>query len=168
MIPPRILAFFAKPLVKFGLPVLVVASLSLALYIQGLRLHSAKVERDAARQTIAQMEAASAANLKAQLAQKAAVEQHYKEQARETDLKYAQELGSARDRLAAYIARNRVRTENSGGVSASSGPAESDRSSGVDGPRLPPELVAVSPDDLEICTVNSERLRAARDWALGL
>lgn len=119
--------------------------------------------------TISQMKDASEANRKAQLAQKAAVEQRYREHANETDLKHAQELGSARDALARYIALHRVRqAATGGGIGPSSPASESGSASSAVGPGQDAELAAVSADDLEICTVNSLRLKDARDWALGL
>lgn len=98
-----------------------------------------------------------------------AQEARYKEQASHADLKYAEALGDARSALDRYIAANRVRPKAVGGASGGtiaiteSGGAESaDRSGRI------ADMVAVTPDDLRICTVNTERLVAARAWATEL
>ena len=62
MIPPQIATFFAKPLIKYGVPAATVALLMLAVWVQGLRMHSWKVQAGAYKQTIAQMKDASDAN----------------------------------------------------------------------------------------------------------
>lgn len=120
-------------------------------------------------QEIEGMKAASAANLKAQLAQKAAVEQHYKDIANEADKEHAIQLADANDALSRYIASHRVRAEGGSAGGSIAGPAsESSGAQSSDGPGSVTELVTVSPDDLRICTMNTTRLQAVRDWALSL
>jgi hypothetical protein len=119
--------------------------------------------------TIDQMTAASAANLKAQLAQKAAVEQHYKDLANDADTKHAEQLADANDVLSRYIASHRVRTATAdSGFSPASGSAEGGSAQSSIGPGSEADLVTVTPDDLKICTVNTTRLQVAHDWAMQL
>ena len=168
MILPQIATFLAKPLIKYGVPAATVALLCLAIWIQGQRMHAWKVQAGAYKQTIAQMEAASDANHKAQLAQKAAVEQRYKELASNADQQHEKELADANDALRRYIASHRVRQASDSGVSTASVPAESGSAQGDQRSGSDAFMVAVSANDLEICTINTTRLQAAREWALGL
>lgn len=125
-----------------------------------------------AAQILTEREACADAQRNAAIRAKAAIaaqEARYKEQADHADVQYTQALGNARSALDRYIATNRVRPQAigraSGGTiaSAESGGAESaDRSGGTT------DLVAVTPGDLRICTVNTERLVAARAWATEL
>ncbi len=71
-----------------------------------------------------------------------------------------------------YIAAHRVRCEASGGAGSGT-VAASDRGGAGRGEAASPApvvdaAVAVSADDVRICTANTVRLEAARDWALGL
>jgi len=119
-----------------------------------------KAERAAYVQAQDEAKARAVAAVKAQ-------EARYKEQADNADRNHEQALSDANSALDRYIAANRVRRTGtadraSGGTvaSAQGGSAES-----FDGPGEAAFMVAVSPDDLRICTVNTERLIAARDWA---
>lgn len=55
-----------------------------------------------------------------------------------------------------------------GSPSGSGTGAEDDRTEGGDGPGRDAQLVAVTADDLRICTVNTSRLEAVREWAMML
>ena len=89
--------------------------------------------------------------------------------AKETDHAHESILAKARADAARYIAAHRLRGQAPQGAaspalaSAESGGAQSaDRSSGA------AELVAVNAGDIDVCTINTARLEAAHDWAIGL
>jgi hypothetical protein len=89
--------------------------------------------------------------------------------AKEADHEHALALADARSATDRYIAAHRVRGQAVAGVaspaiaSAESGGAQnSDRSSSA------PDMVAVTAGDIQVCTINTTRLEAAREWALGL
>jgi hypothetical protein len=107
--------------------------------------------------------------LRRALAAKAAQEAHYKELANETDRKAAVAAVDANARAAEYVRAHRVRDKAAPG--SSSGPAASPNgggAQGADGPGGEAELVTVTPADVQVCTDNTTRLQAARDWALSL
>jgi hypothetical protein len=106
-------------------------------------------------------------NTKAQQAQKAAYEARYKDLAHDADEQVERAQSDALAATERYIADHRVRP-NQGGVSAAIAASDdSGTESGV-GPGSAPELVAVNEDDIRICTTNTVRLEAAREWAKGL
>ncbi len=113
----------------------------------------------------AQVEAADKAR-----AYRLSEEARYRVKAERTDTEHAKELDGALAAAGRYADRNRcVRTQAATG--ASSGPgtiATGDSAPRADGPGAAAELVGVSEDDLAICTTNTARLIAAREWALGL
>lgn len=111
----------------------------------------------------------TAAALAAQKAVNQAKEAEYQEKAREADQKHRAELSQAMAAAERHIAAHRVRqggcgsaTGNAGSAAQGDGPAGADRS-GADA-----ELVAVTADDVRICTVNTQRLLDGREWAVGL
>ena len=95
----------------------------------------------------------------------------YQQQAKEADDAYQSKLADADARVSAYIASHRVdgvRTDSASGPSATPAPAKGDSAKGGDGPGGDPDMVAVMPHDIEVCTVNTRRLQAVRDWAVSL
>lgn len=103
------------------------------------------------------------------LAAKEAAEGHYRQIAERADHDHQTELADANARAERYIAANRVRRH--GAASPSGGPSATPQDNGAgggNGPGEPPELVAVTEDDVRICTENTTRLEAVRDWALEL
>ena len=119
------------------------------------------------RAALVQMRAASDANAKAQLAQKAAYEANSRKQAHDADQHLAALAGDYDARLAAYIRADRVR-RGQASVSPAGGPTEDHGTQGSDRSGGTSQLVEVTPDDLRICTTNTARLKAVHDWAAGL
>jgi membrane protein involved in colicin uptake len=113
------------------------------------------------------MKAASDANLKAALAQKAAAEQRYKERANEADNHDAVLAADYDRRLAAYRATHRVFAPGADGCAAPAAPG-SGGAQGGNGPGQGAELVAVTADDLKILVENTRRLLVVHDWAVKL
>lgn len=108
--------------------------------------------------------AASQANLAATKALRTQERTAYQDKAHAPDERYRADLAGALAKSARHIAANRV--QSSGSSPAQPIGQTSDPQSPV-GPD-PQALVAVTADDVEVCSINYERLRAARDWALGL
>lgn len=110
---------------------------------------------------------ASKANADAQKAQKAAYEARYKDLAHEADEQVQRAQVDAMAATERYIAAHRVRG-GQGGVSAPVAPADDHSAGSGDSASAAPELVAVSDEDIRICTTNTIRLEAVRDWAISL
>lgn len=93
-------------------------------------------------------------------------EQTYRDKAKEADENAQEALSGAMDAAERHIAANRVQCPgNRSGVVGPAPDAGSDSASGDNGSSGAPELVAVTPDDVRICTTNTIRLEAARAWA---
>lgn len=98
-----------------------------------------------------------------------AKEQDYRNKAQEADDNAEEALSGAMAAAERHIANNRVQCPaNRGGVNGPAASASGGSAGGGDGPGRDAELVAVTPDDIRICTTNSVRLQAVRDWALSL
>lgn len=99
----------------------------------------------------------------------AAKEAYYKEQADAADQNYAAAVDDARSATDRYIATHRVPTcPASGAASAAPARPQGNAAQGSDGPGTAPYMVAVSPEDVSICTSNTLRLEAGKLWAQGL
>ena len=96
---------------------------------------------------------------------KLAAEAEYRKKADETDARYEAALADARARNADYARRMRIHAPGSAGGSTT--PADSGGAQGADGSGQEP-FVAVSQSDFDILTENTERLKAAHQWACGL
>jgi type II secretory pathway pseudopilin PulG len=105
---------------------------------------------------------------KAQIAANLAAEARYKAQAEKTDYGYQKALQGANSRSERFIAANRVRACPTGSPGRSDPAAQGDGAQGADGAGESAILVAVKPEDVNICTENTTRLQAAREWALEL
>jgi uncharacterized Fe-S center protein len=93
----------------------------------------------------------------------------YVTKAQETDHVYQAKLTDADRRANAYIGANRVRGQAAPGVA--SGAIASAQGSGAQGGErsgAAPDMVAVTAGDIDVCTTNTVRLEAAREWAVGL
>lgn len=107
--------------------------------------------------------------LAAQKAVNAAKETEYQEKARDADQKHRAELSQAMDAAERHIAAHRVRQGGCGGATGNAGSAaQGDGPAGADRSGADAELVAVTADDVRICTVNTQRLIDGREWAVGL
>lgn len=107
--------------------------------------------------------------LAAQKAVNQAKEAEYQEKAREADQKHRAELSQAMAAAERHIAAHRVRQGGCGGATGNAGAtAQGDGSAGADRSGADAELVAVTADDVRICTVNTQRLIDAHNWAISL
>lgn len=120
-----------------------------------------KQDRD--RYVQAQKDAAAMA-----LAAKVQQEAAYRAQAERTQSEYETELADASAAADRYIATHRVRAEGAQGASGGTGEGSDRGGAGsAIGPGETPELaVAVKADDVRICTENTTRLEAAREWSM--
>lgn len=97
-------------------------------------------------------------------------EAEYREKAERTDDEYQARLADANARAAAYAGRMRVKVPGGIASGASASP-ESEGSQGADRPGSDAELgdyIAISQQDFEILNENTQRLKAAHEWAIGL
>ncbi len=95
-------------------------------------------------------------------------EQVYQAKAQDADHAYQTQLAAAQSATDRYISTHRVRADVASGAGGTVASASGGGASGTDGPDHAADMVAVSADDINACTVNTQRLQAARDWALGL
>lgn len=104
----------------------------------------------------------------AQIAANSAQQERWAQQAKETDDGYQKARIDADSRAERFIAANRVRRDCPRGTGSGDPLQGPGAATGVDAAGSTSELVAVAPDDVQICTDNTLRLDAARNWALGL
>lgn len=171
------------PWVKPALYGTAVVALSAALIVQTVRLEGFKVwpfsieganpRAERLQRTIDNIEQAQqAAAEKARLA-RLEQERKYRELANAADQREAEIREDAMDDAERYIAANRVRpqgdrsTPGVTGTSAEGRSPEGDHGPGAE-TELDDGLVAVTAEDVRICTRNTARLIAAREWGLGL
>lgn len=91
----------------------------------------------------------------------------YVTKAQEADNEYVAKLADAHSRTGAYIDRMRVKAP-SRDASATPSSAEGYGSASPDRSSAAPDMVAVTEADIQVCTVNTQRLDAAHNWALSL
>lgn len=117
-----------------------------------------------------QVTAKAAEALMAQKAVNAAQEQKWKKEAHAADQKHETELAAANAAAERYIRDNRLLRQavDRGEGGATGGAAQGDGAQGGDRSGATADLVAVTADDVRICTENTRRLIDVRDWALGL
>ncbi len=117
-----------------------------------------------------QVEAKAAQALIAQKAVNAAQEQKWKEEAHAADQKHETELAAANAAAERYIRDNRLLRQavDRSAARETGGAAQGDGAQGGDRSGATADLVAVTADDVRICTENTRRLIDVRDWALGL
>lgn len=150
----------------------------LALLAYGLRVDHLRASYKARWQAVTTEYAAfrtaiidkTAEALAAQKAINARQEQEWKDKADATDKAHEQALVGAMARADRYIAANRVLRQATGG-SATGGTcaaAEDHGAGGAESAGGETELVAVTADDVRVCTVNTQRLIDGHDWAVGL
>lgn len=103
----------------------------------------------------------------AKLAQEAlnsSISARYRAEAEKTDHGYQKARAGALSRADSYIRANRVQPCVASPSRRSDSAAESGFTQGGDGADQPAILVSVRPDDIRICTDNTERLAAVREW----
>lgn len=179
-LPPSVAAFAAR-LSLSGIAIAVLAGL---LAVQTVRLEGfkfwplswegwkPKAERlDSVIDGIVQAE--TTARIRAEQARQE-TERKYAELAERTDREAHIAQEAALDAAERFIAANRVRcAPDRSAASAAVAPASSDSAGSGDGPGGTSELdevslVAVPDEDVRICTRNTNRLIAAREWGLEL
>jgi hypothetical protein len=157
---------------RYPLQCALIASLALAavLFVRGNRYQAKLSECTAGRVADRKaFEAAAAASLAKAVAAKAAQEARYASLAKDADNAHEAQLADARAAAERYIARNRVRPQAaSGSTGGTAAPAESGGPGSADSAGGAPVMVAVTEADIGVCTDNTLRLEAARDWALSL
>lgn len=100
---------------------------------------------------------------------KAAIEADYQAKADQKDKEYANEMDSARAAADRYVVSHRMQPQATQGSAGSTVAASKGVSpEGAVGPGAQADMVAVTPDDVQICTENTMRLQSAHDWAAGL
>ncbi|WP_069338316.1 hypothetical protein [Sphingobium yanoikuyae] len=117
-----------------------------------------------------QVEAKATETLIAQRAVNAAQEQKWKDEAHAADHKHETELAAANAAAERYIRDNRLLQQavDRGASGEVGGAAQGDGAQGGNRSGEAADLVAVTADDVRICTENTRRLIDVRDWALGL
>jgi len=143
------------------------AFLGLALAANHYRhaYHAEKALRKA--QEAAYVAAQAIAAQKAQAALVAA-ETAYRSKANEADQAFQSKLADARRLADAYVSLHRVRAASGRAASGTVASAESDRAGSPDRADQATDMVAVTASDIQVCTDNTLRLEAAREWALSL
>ena len=125
-------------------------------------------ERDDARAETAQVIQAGKDALAAQIALNEATKAKYEAAAEKADHEHSIELADAMSRADRYIRDNRVRKAGGSGASVANATAEGEAAERGDGSGEGSDMVAVTAEDVRICTANSVRLQAVREWGLGL
>ena len=92
----------------------------------------------------------------------------YLQKAKETDDAYQAQLADARTATDRYIAAHRVRADSAGGPGPAPATAEGQSAQSGNRSGASPDMVAVTAPDIEVCTVNTKRLEAVREWAVSL
>ena len=101
--------------------------------------------------------------LAAQIALTKKTEAAYKAAAKDADNDHAKDLALAADRTERFISGNRVRKACAGNVAARPA-AEGPVAENSDGPGISADMVAVTAEDVRVCTVNTVRLQSVREW----
>ena len=142
-----------------------VAALALCVHVIGVKDHA--IARLTA-QAVSFRQAEAQATVIAQQAlhhQEAA----YQIKSNEADHDYKTKLAGAQSAASAYIASHRLRAQT---VAGSTGDSIASATGGNTGsvvrPGGDPVMVAVTANDINACTVNTQRLQAGHDWAMTL
>lgn len=152
-----------KAVKKYPLQCALIAAL-VACAILWWRADRIADQRDDALAQIEEMTQASAESLRRAKAQKAAVEQRYRDLAKQKDVEHEKELAHAMDATDRYIASHRVRS-CAGGSTGRPAPAPEYHGSGVSEGLPPDPLVAVSDSDVRACSAAVVYGVKAHEWA---
>lgn len=129
--------------------------------------HDAQTWRDRHNGLKTQYEAAQNEARAKQAAAIQSYEAEYERKAHAADLRAATAIADASRRAERFIAANRVQPAKGGG-GQSPAQAEGHGTEGGNGPGAETFLVGVTAEDVRICTENTTRMEAVREWALGL
>lgn len=148
---------------------LICAALLIAAYRAGYNARDERADREMS-EMLASVEAGQERARAAQQAALDAEQARYDELAERTDRDARINQAAAMSAADRYIAANRVRPPSGSVASPASAAPQGDGSSGVVGPDQPAivDAVAVSAEDVRICTVNTSRLVSAQEWAMHL
>jgi ABC-type transport system involved in cytochrome bd biosynthesis fused ATPase/permease subunit len=97
-----------------------------------------------------------------------AAEARYKRNADNADQAFQSKLADARRFADQYVLTHRVHGAFASSTGRAPSAAEGDRAASPDRAGTAPDMVAVTPDDIQVCTDNTLRLEAAHNWALTL
>ena len=150
---------------RYPLAAALIAALCLSLWLWRGK-ERAEGERDKARAETAQVIAASKQALAQQIALNEATKAKYEAAAEKADHDYRIALADADRRTDDYIRNNRMRQAGGSGASVANAPAEGEAAERGNGAGA--DAVLVSADDVRICTANTVRLQAVREWGLEL
>ena len=125
-------------------------------------------QRDKARAETAQVIAASKQAQAQQIALNEATKAKYEAAAEKADHEHSIELADAMSRADRFIRAGGVRKAGGSGASVANAPAEGETAGSGNGAGPGAELVAVTAEDVRICTANTVRLQAVREWGLSL
>lgn len=120
------------------------------------------------RSTEVAMRAAEREATANQIAANQAQEARWAAQSRKVDHDYQTALDRSQRAADSYIAANRVQRHGASCPGGGDTVPRADTAGSADSASAEAEMVTVTPDDIKICTANTERLSSARDWALGL
>lgn len=123
-------------------------------------------QRDKSRAETAQVIQAGKEALARQIALNQATKAKYKAAAEKADHEHSIELADAMSRADRFIRAGGLRQAGGSGAGVANSPAEGEAAGGSDAARS--DAVLVSADDVRICTANSVRLQAVREWGLEL
>lgn len=125
-------------------------------------------QRDKARAETAQVIQAGKEALAQQIALNQATKAKYEAAAEKADHEHSIELADAMSRTDRFIRAGGLRKAGGSGASVANAPAEGEAAGSGNGRSESAELVTVTADDVRICTANTVRLQAVREWGLEL
>lgn len=152
---------------RYPLAAALIASLCLSLWLWRGK-ERAEGERDDAKAETAQVIQAGKEALAQQIALNEATKAKYEAAAEKADHEHSIQLADAMSRADRFIRAGGLRKAGGSGASVANTPAEGQAAGSGDGAGPGSELVAVTPDDVRICTANTVRLQAVREWGLEL
>ncbi len=153
---------------RYPLQAALIASLCLSGWLWRGK-QEALAERDLARVQFADCQRAGIKAREAQIALNRETKAKYEAAAKEADHEHEKALALANDRTERWIANHRVRPqEDRSRASGTSAPSQGEATERGDGRSEGTDLVAVSADDVRICTANTLRLKAVNEWGRAL
>jgi len=162
------IAFLATIASKIGLRGFLAIGAAIALGICWWGWSRAADQRDEARETIAELVAASKAAQKLAESQKAAVEARYRELAERASNDHENANLRASDATDRFIAANRVQCPSDRRAASPAITAAEDHGASVFADLPADPVVAVSESDVRACSAAAAYAVSAHEWAVGL